>query len=147
MQRLRGVVVSTALDDNAFERISRPCPLRLVRPPNAGPRKTDGRTDPGHVMRPAGAQLPTASSTPAARISLVRQGRAQAAAVADALADRDISPPSPRRCSGPGLPRSSPPHDLPVETDPDMIESATFPGQRMSRATRMAEPALLVALA
>ncbi len=56
------------------------------------------------------------------------KGRAQAAAVADALAERDIvaAIASPLQRAQETATFIAAKHDLPVETDPDMIESANF---------------------
>ena len=79
------------------------------------------------------------------------KGKAQAAAVADALAGRDIvaAIASPLQRAQETAAFIAAKHDLPVETDPDMIESANFfQGKRMCPGRRrMAEPALLVAAA
>jgi broad specificity phosphatase PhoE len=70
-----------------------------------------------------------------AEFHLSEKGRAQAAAVADALADRDIVAviASPlERAQETAAPIAAR-HDLPVDTDPDLIESTNFlQGRRIS---------------
>ncbi|MGB8391648.1 histidine phosphatase family protein [Mycobacterium sp.] len=77
----------------------------------------------GEVHNPGGILY---GRLPGFRLS--EAGRAQAAAVAGALADRDIAAvvASPLQRAQETAARIAAMHDLPVDTDPDLIESANF---------------------
>ena len=121
--------VSAALDDTAFERIAEALPAAAAsrRPASGSP---DGRANPrSRDAARRGVQPRAASSTAGCPASTcpTRAGRKRQA-VADALADRDIVAviASPlQRAQETAAPIAAK-HDLPVDTDPDLIESANF---------------------
>ena len=146
--------VSAALDDAAFDRIADALPAAARaarrRPEDQALMAEQTRV---HVDAPRrGAQPRAASSTAGCRDSTCPTGAVeQAAAVADALADRDIVAviASPlQRAQETAAPIAAT-HDLTVDTDHDLIESANFfEGRRVGPGDgALARPAVLVAAA
>ena len=127
-ERIRNLVRLSRLDDEAFERIATALPAaargRKDRTPAGGMM---AETTTVHVMRHGEVHNPEGSPVrPAARLPPVGPGRAQAQAVADALADHDIvlvvaSPL--QRAQETAAPIAAR-HGLAVATDADLIESA-----------------------
>ena len=128
--------VSAALDDAAFDRIAAALPARGARRRCTRPNgRHDREDDRARDAARRGAQPGQDPLRPAARLPPVGKGRAQAQAVADWLADRDIvyvvASPLERaqETAAPIAER----HGLPVDTDDDLIESANiFQGQKVS---------------